>query len=188
MNAVDPGFAETIFDAAYKARVQSTRTPPMTLSRPHKSNPFVKTGVKLGDYQFERAAQWEKKGLLAVAGMGIEPGVADVFARYAEKHLFDEIDEIGVRDGSNIEVRGYTFAPNFSIWTTIEECLNPPVIWEAKRGWYTTEPFSEEESFEFPGGIGPMGVVNVEQRRGAGATLDQVQARHVQVRPGRPLH
>ncbi|HTP09290.1 MAG TPA: saccharopine dehydrogenase C-terminal domain-containing protein, partial [Anaerolineae bacterium] len=134
----------------------------MTLSKPHKFDPFVKTGVKLGDYQFERAAKWEKKELLALVGMGIEPGVADVFARYAEKHLFDEIDEIGVRDGSNIEVRGYTFAPNFSIWTTIEECLNPPVIWEQKRGWYTTEPFSELESFEFPDGIGPVDVVNVE--------------------------
>ena len=94
--------------------------------------------------------------------MGVEPGMADVFARYAEKHLFDEIDEIGVRDGANLEVRGYEFAPNFSIWTTIEECLNPPVIWEKERGWYTTEPFSEPEMFEFPEGIGPVECVNVE--------------------------
>jgi saccharopine dehydrogenase (NAD+, L-lysine-forming) len=161
MNAVDPTFAETIFDAAYKARVNYMDMA-MTLSKPHKFDPHRKTGVKLGDYQFERAAQWEEKELLALVGMGIEPGVADVFAKYAEKHLFDEIDEIGVRDGSNIEVRGYTFAPNFSIWTTIEECLNPPIIWEQKRSWYTTAPFSELESFEFPGGIGPVEVVNVE--------------------------
>jgi len=161
MNAVDPTFAETIFDAAYKARVNYMDMA-MTLSKPHKFDPHRKTGVKLGDYQFERAAQWEQKELLALVGMGIEPGVADVFAKYAEKHLFDEIDEIGVRDGSNIEVRGYTFAPNFSIWTTIEECLNPPIIWETKRSWYTTEPFSELESFEFPGGIGSVDVVNVE--------------------------
>jgi saccharopine dehydrogenase-like NADP-dependent oxidoreductase len=161
MNAVDPTFAETIFDAAYKARVNYMDMA-MTLSKPHKFDPHRKTGVKLGDYQFERAAQWEQKELLALVGMGIEPGVADVFAKYAEKHLFDEIDEIGVRDGSNIEVRGYTFAPNFSIWTTIEECLNPPIIWEQKRSWYTTAPFSELESFEFPGGIGPVEVVNVE--------------------------
>ena len=161
MNAVDPTFAETIFDAAYKARVNYMDMA-MTLSKPHKFDPHRKTGVKLGDYQFERAAQWEQKELLALVGMGIEPGVADVFAKYAEKHLFDEIDEIGVRDGSNIEVRGYTFAPNFSICTTIEECLNPPLIWENKRSWYTTAPFSELESFEFPGGIGPVEVVNVE--------------------------
>jgi saccharopine dehydrogenase-like NADP-dependent oxidoreductase len=94
--------------------------------------------------------------------MGVEPGMADVFARYAQDVLFDEIEEIGIRDGANIEVQGYEFAPNFSIWTTIEECLNPPVIWEKDKGWYTTEPFSEPEIFEFPEGIGNVEVVNVE--------------------------
>jgi saccharopine dehydrogenase (NAD+, L-lysine-forming) len=161
MNAVDPVFNETIFDAAYKARVHYMDMA-MTLSQPHPTDPFAKTGVKLGDYQFERAAKWEKKKLLAVVGMGVEPGMADVFARYAEKHLFDEIEEVGIRDGANLEVRGYAFAPNFSVWTVIEECLNPPVVWEADRGWSTTAPFSEQESFEFPDGIGPVDVVNVE--------------------------
>jgi saccharopine dehydrogenase-like NADP-dependent oxidoreductase len=88
--------------------------------------------------------------------------MADVFARYAQDYLFDEIDEIGVRDGGNLLIDGYEFAPSFSIWTTIEECLNPPVIWEQARGWYTTEPFSEPEVFDFPDGIGPVEVVNVE--------------------------
>ena len=41
--------------------------------------------------------------------------MADVFARYAQDHLFDEIDEIGVRDGANIEVKGYEFAPIFHL-------------------------------------------------------------------------
>ena len=54
------------------------------------------------------------------------------------------------------------FAPTFSIWTTIEECLNPPVIYGAGRGWFTTEPFSEPEVFDFPEGIGPVECVNVE--------------------------
>jgi saccharopine dehydrogenase (NAD+, L-lysine-forming) len=118
--------------------------------------------VKLGDYQFERAEKWEKKGKLALVGMGVEPGMADVFARYAQDYLFDEVEEMGVRDGANLEVRGYEFAPNFSIWTTIEECLNPPVVWEKDKGWFTTEPFSEPETFEFPEGIGRIEVVNVE--------------------------
>ena len=85
-----------------------------------------------------------------------------MFARYAADHLFDEIDEIGVRDGANLEVDGYDFAPSFSIWTTIEECLNPPVVWEKDRGWFTTAPFSEPEVFDFPEGIGPVECVNVE--------------------------
>jgi saccharopine dehydrogenase-like NADP-dependent oxidoreductase len=161
MNAVDPYFNEKIFDAAFAAGANYMDMA-MTLSTPHPSDPFNTPGVKLGDYQFERAAEWEKKGLLALVGLGVEPGMADVFARYAQDHLFDEIEEIGVRDGANIEIEGYEFAPNFSIWTTIEECLNPPVIWEQEKGWYTTPPFSEHETFEFPEGIGPIDVVNVE--------------------------
>ena len=161
MNSVDPVFNKEIFDAAFNTR-KTYMDMAMTLSEPHPQDPFNKPGVKLGDYQFERAAEWEKAGLLALVGLGVEPGMADVFARYAQDYLFDEIEEVGIRDGANIEVRGYEFAPNFSIWTTIEECLNPPVIWEKDREWFTTPPFSEPEVFEFPEGIGPIEVVNVE--------------------------
>ena len=161
MNACDPSFNVPIFEAAFNYGC-TYMDMAMTLSEPHPEDPFHKPGLKLGDYQFERAALWEKKGLLAFLGMGVEPGMADVFARYAQDCLFDEIDEIGVRDGANLEVRGYEFAPNFSIWTTIEECLNPPVVWEKDKGWFTTEPFSEPEIFEFPEGIGPAECFNVE--------------------------
>jgi saccharopine dehydrogenase-like NADP-dependent oxidoreductase len=161
MNAVDPVFNKQIFEAAYEVGA-TYMDMALTLSEPHPDDPFNIPGIKLGDYQFEKARDWEAKGLLALVGIGVEPGMADVFARYAQDHLFDEIDEIGVRDGANITIDGYEFAPNFSIWTTIEECLNPPVIWEKEKGWFTTEPFSEHETFEFPEGIGPIDVVNVE--------------------------
>jgi len=117
--------------------------------------------VKLGDEQFAEADAWESSGRLALVGIGVEPGLSDVFARYAADHLFREIDELGTRDGSNLVVEGYAFAPSFSIWTTIEECLNPPVIWENGE-WFTTPPFSGPEIFDFPGGIGPVECVNVE--------------------------
>ena len=161
MNCVDPVYNENIFDAAFNVGVNYMDMA-MTLSKPDPEDPFNKSFIKLGDYQFERSKQWEEKGLLGLVGLGVEPGVADVFARYAQDHLFDEIDEIGIRDGANLVIEGYDFAPNFSIWTTIEECLNPPVIWEDGRGWFTTEPFSEPEVFEFPQGIGKIEVVNVE--------------------------
>lgn len=161
LNAVDPVFAVPIFDACFDAGVTYLDMA-MTLSEPHPTNPYEQTGVKLGDYQFERAGAWEEKGLLALVGIGIEPGAADVFARHAADELFSEIDEVGVRDGANLVVEGYDFAPTFSIWTTIEECLNPPVIWERERGWFTTAPFSEPEVFDFPEGIGPVECVNVE--------------------------
>jgi saccharopine dehydrogenase (NAD+, L-lysine-forming) len=180
MNAVDPVFNRPIFEAAFEAGIPYMDMA-MTLSTPHPTDPFNKPGTKLGDYQFERAEAWEKKGLLALVGMGVEPGMADVFARHAQDHLFDEIDEIGIRDGANLEVEGYEFAPSFSIWTTIEECLNPPVIWEKDRGWFTTEPFSEPEVFEFPEGIGNVEVVNVEHEEvllGRQVHLDPQDAAH----------
>lgn len=150
-----------IFDGAFEAGADYLDMA-MSLSRPHPSNPYGETGVKLGDEQFAKADAWAAAGRLALCGMGVEPGLSDVFARYAADHLFTDIDEIGIRDGANLVVEGYDFAPSFSIWTTIEECLNPPVIWERDRGWYTTPPFSEPETFEFPEGIGPVECVNVE--------------------------
>jgi saccharopine dehydrogenase (NAD+, L-lysine-forming) len=161
MNAVDPIFNKQIFDAAYHVGC-TYMDMAMTLSEPNVDDPFHKTGIKLGDYQFDRAKDWAAKELLALVGIGVEPGMADVFARYAQDYLFDEIEEVGIRDGANITIDGYEFAPNFSIWTTIEECLNPPVIYEEGKGWFTTEPFSEHETFDFPEGIGPIDVVNVE--------------------------
>jgi len=161
LNAVDPRFVMPLFRGALAAGTNYLDMA-MSLSHPHPTNPYSEPGVKLGDEQFAMAGDWEDRGLLALAGMGVEPGLSDVFARYASDALFSTIDEIGVRDGANLVVEGYEFAPTFSIWTTIEECLNPPIIWEKGKGWYTTEPFSELEVFDFPAGIGPVECVNVE--------------------------
>lgn len=161
LNACDPRFNEPIFKAAHVARVTYLDMA-MTLSKRHPSDPFGTTGVMLGDLQFAEAEAWERAGQLALVGIGVEPGLSDVFARYAQDHLFSEIDEVGVRDGADLVVEGYEFAPTFSIWTTIEECLNPPLIWERERGWFTTPPFSEPEVFTFPEGIGEVECVNVE--------------------------
>jgi saccharopine dehydrogenase-like NADP-dependent oxidoreductase len=161
LNAVDPRFVMPVFDGAYDAGADYLDMA-MSLSKPHPEAPYSQVGVKLGDEQFAKAGAWEAAGRLALCGIGVEPGLSDVFARYAADHLFSEIDELGVRDGANLTVDGYDFAPSFSIWTTIEECLNPPVVWEQDREWFTTEPFSEPEVFDFPEGIGPVECVNVE--------------------------
>jgi saccharopine dehydrogenase-like NADP-dependent oxidoreductase len=148
----------------------------MSLSQRHLDEPFAKTYVKLGDAQFAMADEWEAAGRLALVGMGVEPGLSDVFARYASDHLFSDIEELGTRDGANLAIRdadgNETFAPGFSMWTIIEECLNPPVVWERSRaedaggdvedGFFTLPPFSEPEVFEFPEGIGPVECVHVE--------------------------
>ncbi|MGM0348743.1 saccharopine dehydrogenase family protein [Streptomyces sp. Adlamb9] len=161
LNATDPRFVMPLFDAALAAGAHYLDMA-MSLSVPHARAPYEQCGVKLGDEQFARAGEWADAGRLALVGMGVEPGLSDVFARYAADELFDEIEELGVRDGANLTVEGYDFAPSFSIWTTIEECLNPPVVYEKDRGWFTTPPFSEPEVFDFPAGIGPVECVNVE--------------------------
>ncbi|HUY22449.1 MAG TPA: saccharopine dehydrogenase C-terminal domain-containing protein [Acidimicrobiales bacterium] len=161
VNAVDPRFVMPLFRGALAAGTHYLDMA-MSLSHPHPEEPYAKTGVKLGDEQFAMAGQWEERGKLAIVGMGVEPGLSDVFARHAADTLFSSIEEVGVRDGANLVVEGYDFAPTFSIWTTIEECLNPPVVFEKDKGWYTTEPFSELEVFDFPAGIGPVECVNVE--------------------------
>ena len=160
MNAVDPRFVMPIFEGALAAGADYLDMA-MSLSKPHPEQPYSLCGVKLGDEQFAAADAWESAGRLALVGIGVEPGLSDVFARYAADHLFSSIDELGTRDGANLTVDGYEFAPSFSIWTTIEECLNPPVIWQ-DGAWFTTEPFSEPEVFDFPEGIGPVECVNVE--------------------------
>jgi saccharopine dehydrogenase-like NADP-dependent oxidoreductase len=161
INAVDPRFVMPIFLAC---EIENTNymDMAMSLSRPHPLYPYRETGVKLGDEQFARDWNWHERKIFALIGMGVEPGMSDVFARYANDELFSRIDSITVLDGSNIRIEGYDFAPSFSIWTTIEECLNPPIVWEDGRGWFTTEPFSELEVFNFPEGIGPVECVNVE--------------------------
>ncbi|MEJ7651511.1 MAG: saccharopine dehydrogenase C-terminal domain-containing protein [Nakamurella sp.] len=173
MNAVDPRFVMQIFQGALEAGADYLDMA-MSLSQRHPTEPHVQVGVKLGDEQFALSPHWESAGRLALVGIGVEPGLSDVFARYASDHLFSHIDELGTRDGANLAVHdddgNEIFAPSFSIWTTIEECLNPPVIWERSRttgdgpegGWFTTPPFSEAEVFDFPEGIGEVECVNVE--------------------------
>ena len=161
INAVDPRFVMPIFLAC---EIENTNyiDMAMSLSRKHPHYPYTETGVKLGDEQFARDFNWDERKIFALIGMGVEPGMSDVFAKYASEHLFSRIDSCTILDGSNLRVEGFDFAPSFSIWTTIEECLNPPIVWEDGRGWYTTTPFSELEIFDFPEGIGPVECVNVE--------------------------
>jgi saccharopine dehydrogenase-like NADP-dependent oxidoreductase len=161
VNACDPRLNPQIFEAAYRAGC-SYIDMAMNLSEPHPTDRWSTPGKMLGEDQLNEDDKWAERGILALVGMGVEPGLSNVFARYAADHIFDEVHEIGVRDGSNLSIDGFDFAPTFSIWTTIEECLNPPLVWERKRGFYTTDCFSEPEIFHFPAGIGPVECVNVE--------------------------
>lgn len=159
VNAVDPRFVMNIFNAAKNAGVNYMDMA-LSLSIAHPTDPFNKVGVKLGDDQFAQHDEWLNQGNFALVGIGIEPGMSDIFARYAQDYLFSEIEAVTILDGSSLTVDGYEFAPSFSIWTTIEECLNPPLIWN--EGWHTAKPFTGGVTFDFPEGIGPVECVDVE--------------------------
>jgi saccharopine dehydrogenase-like NADP-dependent oxidoreductase len=161
VNACDPRLNPPIFDAAFEAGCHYLDMA-MTLSQPHPERPYELPGVLVGESQLADTQRWEERGLLALVGIGVEPGLSDIFARYATDHLFASIDQIGVRDGGDLVIDGYDFAPTFSVWTTIEECLNPPLVWERERGFFTLPPFSEPETFVFPEGIGAVECVHVE--------------------------
>jgi saccharopine dehydrogenase-like NADP-dependent oxidoreductase len=165
MNAVEPKFVQSIFEGALQAGANYMDMA-MSLSHAHPTDPFNTPAEKLGDWQYDRSKLYADQGLLALIGTGAEPGISNIFARYAQDYLFQEIDEIKIMDGGNLIVKNDAgeeiFAPSFSIWTVIEECLNPPLLWEKDKGWFTTPPFSEPEVFEFPGGIGAVECVNVE--------------------------
>ncbi|MFC7489804.1 MULTISPECIES: saccharopine dehydrogenase family protein [unclassified Knoellia] len=176
-NAVDPRFVMPIFEGALAAGADYLDMA-MSLSERHPEEPYARAHVKLGDRQFAQQESWEQSGRLALLGIGVEPGLSDVFARYAADHLFSHIDELGTRDGANLVIRddagNEIFAPGFSMWTIIEECLNPPVVWERARatrpdgtvdldrGFFTLPAFSDPEMFDFPEGIGPVECVHVE--------------------------
>ena len=135
----------------------------MSLSRPHPDRPYEDCGVKLGDEQFAQAEEWER-GRPARAGRDrrraracptSSPGTPPTNSSTRSTRS-------ACATARTWPSTATTSRPSFSIWTTIEECLNPPVVYETDRGWFTTAPFSEPEVFDFPEGIGPVECVNVE--------------------------
>ena len=85
LNAADPRFVMPIFSGALEVGATYLDMA-MSLSEPHPDEPHEETGKKLGDDQFAIADVWESRGQLALVGVGVEPGAADVFARYAADH------------------------------------------------------------------------------------------------------
>jgi saccharopine dehydrogenase-like NADP-dependent oxidoreductase len=185
MNAVDPVFNMPIFDGAYAAGADYLDMA-MSLSRRTRRG-RTRSAASSSATSSSQAGRLGGRRTPGAVRHRRRAGLSDVFARYAADHLFSEIDELGTRDGANLVVTdgdgNEIFAPSFSMWTTIEECLNPPVIWE-DGGWHTTAPFSEPEVFEFPEG-NRAGRVRQRRARGgaADAALGRLQARDLQVRP-----
>lgn len=150
MNAVNVEFDAPLFEAAYQCGCA------------YMDMAMNGVGADMGQEEFAQHERWVEKGLLAIRATGADPGMTDVFARYAADYLFDEIEEIGVRDGATLTIEGCPFASTFSVSDMLDECTSKAIVYEEGRGVFPVESFSEPEVFDFPGGIGPLECVNVE--------------------------
>jgi saccharopine dehydrogenase (NAD+, L-lysine-forming) len=97
-------------------------------------------------------------GAIAITAMGSDPGISDVFARYAANKL-DKPEEAYIRDGDNGSAEGYEF---FSLWSPIdmlEEVTVPAAVFRNGKIEYLP-PLHKREIYEFPEPIGPLPVYN----------------------------
>ncbi len=104
--------------------------------------------------KFEYKWQWayrerfKEAGITALLGSGFDPGVTSVFAAYALKHEFDEINYIDILD-CNAGDHGYPFATNFNPEINIREVSAKGSYWEDGH-WVETEPMEIKRVYNFP--------------------------------------
>ena len=169
MDAAPPFASNYIFDAAYEAGANYANMG--TWSVPMEE-PAYGLGIEnsytepMTKYNFDRHEQWKEKGQMAVICLGIDPGVVNVFAKYAATHLFDVLTEAHVKDGGNLSVPGAdpdAIQFGFNVWTVLDEVMNPNVEYDQEKGGLIVEKaFAGQETFQMPDGVGENTLVKVE--------------------------
>jgi len=92
--------------------------------------------------QLELHKEFEKEGLLALVGMGAEPGVTNVIARkMREEHGIPR--EIHLRDGWRSTLDNV----NWSVDTQLDEATMDAPVWDGEIKFFP--PFSRQEEVEF---------------------------------------
>ena len=169
MDAAPPFASNYIFDAAYEAGANYANMG--TWSVPMEE-PAYGLGIEnsytepMTKYNFDRHEQWKEKGQMAGICLGIDPGVVNVFAKYAATHLFDVMTEAHVKDGGNLSVPGAdpdAIQFGFNVWTVLDEVMNPNVEYDQEKGGLIVEKaFAGQETFQMPDGVGENTLVKVE--------------------------
>ncbi|UCE45013.1 MAG: saccharopine dehydrogenase NADP-binding domain-containing protein [Methanobacteriota archaeon] len=130
-------------------------------------NAAVDIGVSYIDYsmsvdsmeEFEEVDGKSKdRGITILTSMGSDPGISDVFARYAANKL-DSAESARVMDGDTAVADGYDF---FTLWSPaemLEEVTVPAAVFKDGKITYVP-PLNERQIYEFPQPIGPLPVYN----------------------------
>lgn len=158
INLALPRFNLKIMKACLKAKVNYMDTATDLALAKEKPGDSVKAPPEC--IQLEMDSQFKKAGLTAMLGQGCDPGLTNVFARYAADGM-DRVDEILVRDGDNSQIEGYEFATMWSADTLIEEVLMPALAFRDGR-FVRLGSVEGEEVFPFPEPVGPLTVYNVD--------------------------
>lgn len=169
MDAAPPFVSNRIFDAAYRAGADygnmGTWSVPMEQPAygPGIENSYTEPMTK---YNFDRHEAWKDSGRMALICMGIDPGVVNVFAKYAAVYLLDELTEAHVKDGSNLQPEKEdpdSIVFGFNVWTVIDEVMNPNVEYDLEKGgFWVDRAFAGREIFSMPEGVGDKTLVKVE--------------------------
>ena len=131
----------------------------MDLSLANGANYIDLAGNGLNE-QLAQDSAWREAGLLAVPGLGEDPGLSNIYARYVADRL-DKVDEIKVRDGENSTSTKFEFMLLFSPEVFFSEVLDSPRTFiNGKRVF--SPPLSGKEMYEFPEPIGMQPVYLVD--------------------------
>ncbi len=99
--------------------------------------------------------KFKEKGLMAILGLGFDPGMTNIYLAHAFKNHFDQIHTVDILD-ANAGDHGHPFATNFNPEINIREITQRGKYLENGQ-WKETDPLSVHKTFDFPG-IGPKEV------------------------------
>jgi saccharopine dehydrogenase (NAD+, L-lysine-forming) len=146
INASNPRFNHLIMKQAIKKKVHY-------LDLAGENSPSV---VR----QMKQAPKWSRAGLVAVLGMGEDPGLSNVLARRGVDML-DRVAEIRVRDGETSTSETYPFVALFAPGVFLEEAVSPCRYFEGGE-IRTSSPMSGKETYSFPQPIGEISVYGMD--------------------------
>lgn len=110
--------------------------------------------------QMKQDAKWKKAGLVAILGMGEDPGLSNIMARRGADML-DRVGEIRIRDGETSTSESYPFVALFAPDVFLEEAVSPARYFEDGE-MKTSPPMSGREIYRFPDPVGEVPVYGMD--------------------------